>query len=97
MPELVHLHDIQPRGPALARWERIRHRQARWFVECLAEAVSIYGLHALYAVDILPILIDRNIHLLVCWWCRPEHLHLDEPSCHPWCAMSVLLNHTSRM
>jgi len=42
MPELVHLHDIQPRGPALARWERIRHRQARWFVECLAEATGTF-------------------------------------------------------
>jgi hypothetical protein len=37
--ELIHLHDIEPRGPAMRRWERARHSHVRWFVECLAEAV----------------------------------------------------------
>jgi hypothetical protein len=39
VPELIHLHDIAPRGRTLLQWERARHSHARWFVECLAEAV----------------------------------------------------------
>jgi hypothetical protein len=39
--ELIHLHDIEPRGPAMLRWEQKRHSHARWFVECLAEAVGV--------------------------------------------------------
>ena len=38
--DVVHLADIKPRSNAYVAWERVRHRQAHWFVECAAEFVS---------------------------------------------------------
>ena len=38
--DVVHLADIKPRSNARVAWERVRHRQAHWVVECLAEMVS---------------------------------------------------------
>ena len=37
--DVVHLADIKPRSDAQVSWERVRHRQAHWFVECCAEFV----------------------------------------------------------
>ena len=39
--EFAHAADVYPRLPVFARWERLRHRQAHWFAECVAEAVRI--------------------------------------------------------
>ena len=38
--DVVHLADIHVRPPVFSVWERYRHRQAHWFVECVAESVS---------------------------------------------------------
>ena len=38
--DVVHLADIKPRSNAHIAWERVRHRQAHWLVECAAEFVS---------------------------------------------------------
>ena len=40
-PDTVHLADIKPRPAIQVSWERIRHRQAHWLVECAAEFVSL--------------------------------------------------------
>lgn len=40
--DFVHLADIKPRSAGHIAWERRRHRQAHWLVECLAEFVSTY-------------------------------------------------------
>lgn len=42
--DFVHLADIKPRSSAHIAWERRRHRQAHWFVECFAEFVSAISL-----------------------------------------------------
>lgn len=39
-PNAIHLADIKPRNNVTVAWERVRHRQAHWFVECAAEFVS---------------------------------------------------------
>jgi hypothetical protein len=62
--ELIHLHDIEPRGPAMLRWEQKRHSHARWFVECLAEAVGVASLDLDVAV-LMRMGADGDIHLLV--------------------------------
>ena len=38
--EQVHLADIKPRFNSYVAWERVRHRQAHWLVEGLAEFVN---------------------------------------------------------
>lgn len=38
--DVVHYADIMPRSNTRAGWDRVRHRQAHWFVECAAEFVS---------------------------------------------------------
>ncbi len=48
--EFTHLADIAPRPAALNRWERVRHRQAHWFAECVAEAVSAYKTSYLWSL-----------------------------------------------
>lgn len=40
--EFTHAADLQPRAPIFARWERHRHREAHWFVECVAEALGVF-------------------------------------------------------
>ncbi|KAI0356340.1 aquaporin-like protein [Trametes cingulata] len=40
--ELVHLADIKPRTNAYIAWERRRHRQAHWLVECIAEFMGVF-------------------------------------------------------
>ena len=39
--DVVHLADVHNRPRIFTRWERYRHRQAHWFIECVAETVSI--------------------------------------------------------
>lgn len=46
-PNFTHLADVVQRPRFLTHWERVRHRQAHWFVECMAEFVSSY--YACYA------------------------------------------------
>ncbi|KAI0780179.1 aquaporin-like protein [Fomes fomentarius] len=41
-PNAIHLADIKPRNNATVAWERIRHRQAHWFVECAAEFMGVF-------------------------------------------------------
>ncbi|KAJ3551987.1 hypothetical protein NM688_g4395 [Phlebia brevispora] len=41
-PDFVHLADVHPRPHVLSMWERRRHRQAHWFVECVAEAMGVF-------------------------------------------------------
>ncbi|THH27705.1 hypothetical protein EUX98_g6482 [Antrodiella citrinella] len=41
-PRFTHLADVAPRPRLLSSWERIRHRQAHWFVECCAEAFGVF-------------------------------------------------------
>jgi len=41
-PQQVHLADIHTRQPVFSRWERYRHRQAHWLVECLAETMGVF-------------------------------------------------------
>ncbi|KAI0829875.1 aquaporin-like protein [Trametes gibbosa] len=38
----VHLADIKARSSAFISWERRRHRQAHWLVECIAEATGVF-------------------------------------------------------
>ena len=38
--DVVHLADVHTRPKVFSVWERYRHRQAHWLVECLAETVS---------------------------------------------------------
>ncbi|TCD65342.1 hypothetical protein EIP91_002780 [Steccherinum ochraceum] len=38
----VHLADIVQRPALLSSWERLRHRQAHWFVECVAEFTAAF-------------------------------------------------------
>ncbi|KAI0070601.1 aquaporin-like protein [Panus rudis PR-1116 ss-1] len=38
----THLADIQDRPGFLKRWERVRHRQAHWLVECIAEFAGVF-------------------------------------------------------
>lgn len=38
--DVVHLADVQTRSQVFTVWERYRHRQAHWLVECAAETVS---------------------------------------------------------
>ncbi|EIW63166.1 aquaporin-like protein [Trametes versicolor FP-101664 SS1] len=40
--EFVHLADIKPRSSGHIAWERRRHRQAHWLVECLAEFMGVF-------------------------------------------------------
>ncbi|KAI0633651.1 aquaporin-like protein [Trametes polyzona] len=40
--DFVHLADIKPRPNAYIAWERRRHRQAHWLVECLAEFMGVF-------------------------------------------------------
>ncbi|KAI0371077.1 aquaporin-like protein [Pilatotrama ljubarskyi] len=40
--EQVHLADIKPRTNAYIAWERRRHRQAHWLVECMAEFMGVF-------------------------------------------------------
>ncbi|KAI8975901.1 aquaporin-like protein [Trametes punicea] len=40
--EFVHLADIKPRSNAYIAWERRRHRQAHWLVECIAEMMGVF-------------------------------------------------------
>ncbi|KAI0768698.1 aquaporin-like protein [Trametes elegans] len=40
--EFVHLADIKPRSNAFIAWERRRHRQAHWLVECIAEFMGVF-------------------------------------------------------
>ncbi|KAI0745100.1 aquaporin-like protein [Earliella scabrosa] len=41
-PDTVHLADIKPRPAIQVSWERIRHRQAHWLVECAAEFMGVF-------------------------------------------------------
>ncbi|KAI0314549.1 hypothetical protein OF83DRAFT_1174667 [Amylostereum chailletii] len=38
----VHLADIRPRPRFMKQWERLRHCQASWVIECLAEAFGVF-------------------------------------------------------
>lgn len=38
--DVVHLADVHTRPKVFSIWERYRHRQAHWLVECIAETVS---------------------------------------------------------
>jgi len=38
----THLADIRVRPRLFAAWEKRRHRQAHWFVECFAEALGVF-------------------------------------------------------
>ncbi|KAI0026755.1 aquaporin-like protein [Vararia minispora EC-137] len=38
----IHLADIQPRPKFLQAWERLRHRQLHWLVECMSELVGVF-------------------------------------------------------
>ncbi|KAI0344556.1 aquaporin-like protein [Trametopsis cervina] len=40
--EITHRADVAPRGPFLTRWERVRHRQAHWMAECVAETLGVF-------------------------------------------------------
>ncbi|GJF00116.1 aquaporin-like protein [Phanerochaete sordida] len=40
--DVVHLADIHPRQRVFSVWERYRHRQAHWFVECIAEFMGVF-------------------------------------------------------
>ncbi|OCH86378.1 aquaporin-like protein [Obba rivulosa] len=40
--EFVHLADHEQRPAILQRWERRRHREAHWLVECIAESVGVF-------------------------------------------------------
>ncbi|KAM5543171.1 hypothetical protein V8D89_003045 [Ganoderma adspersum] len=40
--DVVHLADIKPRSNARVAWERIRHRQAHWFIEMFAEFLGVF-------------------------------------------------------
>ncbi|OBZ67054.1 Glycerol uptake facilitator protein [Grifola frondosa] len=40
--DFVHLADIQSRPSLYTLWERRRHRQAHWLVECLAEFMGVF-------------------------------------------------------
>lgn len=40
--DFTHMADIVPRPPLLNRWERVRHRQAHWLAECVAEATGVF-------------------------------------------------------
>jgi len=37
----IHLNDIRPRPAFLQAWERVRHRQLHWLMECMAEFVRL--------------------------------------------------------
>lgn len=41
-PQFTHLADVYQRPGFLRRWERVRHKEAHWFVECMAEFVSVF-------------------------------------------------------
>ncbi|KIP08506.1 hypothetical protein PHLGIDRAFT_104304 [Phlebiopsis gigantea 11061_1 CR5-6] len=41
-PTFVRLGDIRRRPRVLEQWEKVRHRQAHWLVECLAEAFGVF-------------------------------------------------------
>ena len=66
--EFTHMADIVPRPPVLNRWERVRHRQAHWLAECVAEAVSLVGYRAnsmgLHLIGVL--WVDGRVLLCVC-------------------------------
>ncbi|KAI0065767.1 aquaporin-like protein [Artomyces pyxidatus] len=38
----LHLADIQTRPRFFQSWEKVRHRQAHWLVQCLAESVGLF-------------------------------------------------------
>ncbi|KAI0264432.1 aquaporin-like protein [Gloeopeniophorella convolvens] len=38
----THLADVDVRPTVLRSWERVRHRQAHWFVECVAEMFGVF-------------------------------------------------------
>ncbi|KAI1791277.1 aquaporin-like protein [Ganoderma leucocontextum] len=40
--DVVHLADIKPRSNVHVAWERVRHRQAHWFVEMAAEFMGVF-------------------------------------------------------
>ncbi|KIP11551.1 hypothetical protein PHLGIDRAFT_99331 [Phlebiopsis gigantea 11061_1 CR5-6] len=40
--DVVHLADVHSRQRVFTRWERYRHRQAHWFIECVAEAMGVF-------------------------------------------------------
>ncbi|KAI0093443.1 aquaporin-like protein [Irpex rosettiformis] len=40
--DVVHLADIAPRRTIFTLWERHRHRQAHWFIECAAETMGVF-------------------------------------------------------
>ncbi|EMD37593.1 hypothetical protein CERSUDRAFT_83345 [Gelatoporia subvermispora B] len=40
--EFVHLADHEQRPAILRRWHRMRHREAHWLVECIAEAFGVF-------------------------------------------------------
>ncbi|KAI0686838.1 aquaporin-like protein [Cytidiella melzeri] len=40
--EFTHKADVIPRTPIQVKWERVRHRQAHWFAECVAEATGVF-------------------------------------------------------
>lgn len=41
-PNFVHLADIVERPSVLVSWERTRHRQAHWLMECVAEFTGVF-------------------------------------------------------
>lgn len=40
-PQTVHIADIVPRPRFFQAWERQRHMRVHWFIECVAEFVSV--------------------------------------------------------
>jgi hypothetical protein len=94
--ELVHLHDIQPRSAGLQKWERVRHGQARWFVECLAEAVNIPVCKIIIESVLMLHHLDGHVHLLLCGRIGRHDVHHRQPRQATWRPMYVLICHILR-
>ena len=39
-PKFIHVGELVPRPGFMRTWEKLRHAQAHWLVECVAEFVS---------------------------------------------------------
>lgn len=69
---LVHLSEVHPRSfTVLNSWERVRHRQAHWFVECAAEFVRCPSLRRGRYLDLTHCLLSRLGCFSTCSQVRP--------------------------
>lgn len=65
--DVVHLADVHTRQPVFSVWERYRHRQAHWFVECVAESVGEFcTMSDTFLLTVVHVMIDGCIFLRVC-------------------------------